>query len=571
MTRNYFLLVAAFISLFSFFSSSTSAELQRGQRPNVLFLMADDHRADVMGVAGDPLVVTPNLDQLAADGVRFTHFASQSPICIPTRASIMTGMYQTAHDIEPFGVMGTNTTYLAEVFADAGYTTGFAGKWHLNASPKDSTKEESWVMPGLRRGFQEWDAYDRLIDHNTPATFDETQEPPELVYINGYDWTPSYYSDVFLDFAERHVDDEEPWMYFLSYAMPHQPEEAPQEFLDMFPPEDFDLYGRAPDLNGNISEAREEEFRKTLQSYYAQVSFLDSEIGTVLEGLDTMGLDENTIVIYFSDHGQLLGSHYHQAIQAGYGFDNVFRSKSVPFANAFRAPLIIRWPEEIPSGLEIDALMTTVDLPTTALDLAGLMAPIKMQGKSMGAWCRGGVGPNVEGVYLSRLYSNGRGWEAVWTGDYVYCSTPDIEILYDHANDPDELDNLYDAPSHNFVRRHLQALVDELAKEVAVGTEGRDRCLVSTIATESELEGRLSGFRYFRDKWLLNNPLGSSIAADYYRLSPDSVAAITNQTVARFLFLRLLSVETYLSTESLFAFFVIMAAYLCTRVYRSLI
>jgi arylsulfatase A-like enzyme len=550
--RDHFLdrnvpLARSFVSLFFigfillFMTDSARAQQGPSQRPNVLFLMADDHRADVLGIAGDPYVLTPNLDRLANDGVRFTHFASQSPICVPSRASIMTGMYDMTHNVNGFTPMDVGTTYLAEWFVNAGYATGYAGKWHLNGAGLRIEKDESYVPPDVRRGFQEWDGYDGGADHDRPLTFDETQSPPAPVEVEGYDWTPTYYRDVFLEFAERHGNGTDPWMYFLSYALPHQPAEAPQEFLDLFPPEDFDLFGMAPELIGNITPEEEAGFRGILQAYYAQVSFLDQEIGLVLEGLDELGLAENTIVVYFSDHGQLLGSHFPEVQEMGSLIgDEVeifFRAKSLPFARAFRAPLIIRWPGMIPPANEVDVLMNMVDLPATVLDLARLGIPSTMQGNSMRDWCLGGVGPDPDGVYLNLSIGDTIDWQAVWTGNYVYCSTDGLEILYDHINDPMELNNLFFDPAYSDVRLELQQMLDELALSTTAfpreSSGGSGNCFVQTAAMGSGLENELDGIRSFRDSWLLNNPAGRTVADAYYKLSPAAAHWISAHDSAR--------------------------------------
>jgi arylsulfatase A-like enzyme len=528
-----------FIFLMVLLIGNVSALAGESERPNVLFLMADDHRADVMGVAGDSFAITPNLNRLAADGVRFTHFASQSPVCVPSRATIMTGMYDLTHNVQAFHQMNVNTTYLAEVFAGAGYTTGYAGKWHLNGTPLFSPREETYVPPEKRRGFQEWDGYDGSADHDNPVTFIETQDPPVMIEVEGYDWSPTYYTDVFLDFAERHASDDEPWMYFISYAMPHRPEEAPENFLSMFPPEDFDLFAMAPELQGNITAQEEQLFRNILQVYYAQVSFIDSEIGSVLDGLDEMGLSEDTLVIYFSDHGQLLGSHFFEVRDMGSalgGDDVFFRAKSLPYAAAFRAPMIMNWPGVIPTGIEVDALMSMVDLPTTVLDLADLAPPKNMQGRSMREWCIGGVGPNADGLYLTLSVTDELDWEAVWTGNYIFSSTDDYQILYDHVNDPQELVNLYEEPTYAAVREELQLLVDSLAAAATTipeSSSGGGSCLIANVAHGTPLVRELPALRSFRDDWLLNNAVGSTISNLYYQLSPHTVHWISARDDAR--------------------------------------
>jgi len=529
----------------SFFMASNSglafAERGASATPNVLIIMSDDQRADFMGNAGNPVVSTPNMDLLAREGVRFTNFVSQSPVCIPTRASIMTGMYQTAHNVRPYVPMDVDTTYLAEVFANAGYVTGYGGKWHLNGSPFGTAKDDSFVPPGARAGFQEWDGYDTGQDHDRPTTFDESQDPPEIVEVEEYDWAPSYYSDVFLNFAQRNSAREAPWMYFLSYGMPHSPEKAPELFLQMYPPDEFDLDGLAPNLTGNITVAEETRMRNILQSYCAQISFIDDEIGIILEGLERLGLDENTIVVFFSDHGQLLGSHYDKAFELANAVGIAFRFKSLPYAGAFRAPLIMRWPDTIPSDIEVDGLMSTVDLPATILDLARLDVPAKMQGQSMRQWCLGGVGPDIGAKYLSSIYPNISSWEAVFTREYIYCSSENLELLYDHINDPKELNNLYDDPAYAEVRMELQELLDELAVEAVTipsddeenGSGGSSTCLISAVTFDSTLGKDLDTFRSIRDGWLLNNAIGRMISRTYYQLNPRAIEAISGHVVTR--------------------------------------
>jgi len=536
------LILCSFLGSLSFLTGASSAASDnRGvvSRPNVLILMSDDHRADVMGVAGDTAVVTPNMDRLAAEGIRFTHFASQSPVCVPSRATIMTGMYQSAHQVLPLTPMDVDTTYLAEAFVDGGYSTGYAGKWHLNGISFFGNKaDEGYVPPDARAGFQEWDAYDSGTDHDRPTTFDETQDPPLLVDVPGYDWTPSYYSDVFLDFAERHASDDEPWMYFLSYALPHRPEEAPQEFLDMFPPASMDLFGLAPELEGNITPEEEQRFREILQAYYAQISFLDSEIGIVLDGLEALGLDDDTLVVYFSDHGELLGSHYFDVRDVGSPLGDdpeiFFRAKSLPYAASIRAPLIMRWPGNIPAGLEVDALMSTVDFPMTILDLAGLDVPRKMQGNSMREWCLGEVGPQVDGIYLSAAVIDGKVWEGVWTGNYVYSSDGDLKMLYDHTNDAQELNNLFDDPAYSAIQDDLQQMVDELAIAAATIPDdgGGGNCLIATMAAGTPLASELDIIRAFRNDVLLDNPLGGIMASAYYRVSSITAPRVRNASGA---------------------------------------
>ena len=191
-----------------------------------------------------------------------------------------------------------------------------------------------------------------------------------------------------LDFAKRHTAAGEPWLYYLAYGPPHVPEQCPQRFLDLFPPEKFEL---PPDVKASFTGDDEKQIRAAFQVYYALVTAVDVEIGRLLDGLKRIGADENTIILYTSDHGDYLGSH-----AKGTGSKKDLRGKAVPFANAFRIPLIVRWPAKIRPGQMCEALVSSADLAPTLLDLAGAPPIPGAQGTSMASWCLTGDGPRPE-------------------------------------------------------------------------------------------------------------------------------------------------------------------------------
>ncbi len=411
------------------------------ERPNVLILQPDQHRGLVMSCAGDEQARTPNLDRLAANGIRFTNAASSSPVCSPFRGSMQTGLYCHSHGVIANNIqLNPDFATFAEVFAEAGYATGYIGKWHLDGGVPEKGVG-GFIPDGSRRqGWQEWHGYEKSHEYFEVWRFNERREK---VRVPGYNWEPRWHTDMALEFTRRHQQSGRPWLYYVAYGPPHLPAQCPREFLEKFPPEQFRF---PPDLENRFAGAKLTELRELWQLYYAQVNAVDHEVGRIVGGLREQGQIDNTIILYTSDHGDRLGSHT--------GPDGKFRGKAAPFATAFRIPLIVHWPDKIRPRV-CDVLVSSVDLAPTILDLAGLSVPSTMQGDSMAGWCTTGKGPDNDAVYLG-LGSPRRGWRALWDGRYVY-SAGRYKLLYDHRRDPHEMKNLRDN-SELAARLHHQVL-----------------------------------------------------------------------------------------------------------------
>ncbi len=267
-----------------------------------------------------------------------------------------------------------------------------------------------------------------------------------------------------LDFIKRKTEDNQPWCYYLAYGPPHKPEQCLPKFLDKYNPDDFVL---PPDAEKNLSEDDKQELRKILQIYYAQVTAVDFEVGRLQQGLKKLGTDSNTIIVYVSDHGDVLGSHnveiVNKYIETNRNVNNTLRTKGKPFSTAMRIPFILAGPGLKNPGFVSDALVSSVDLAPTILDLAGLEVPDYMQGKSMADWYRIGEGPNQPYLYMG-LHDKHNAWRAVWDGKYLL-STLDYQLLYDHSRNPYELDNLYENPAFNEKRKEYESILINLAKE----------------------------------------------------------------------------------------------------------
>jgi len=418
-----------FIKAASVAAGGSLAGAQTAGRPNVLVIQPDQHRGMTMRCSGDDQAITPNLDRLAANGIRFSHMASSSPVCTPFRGTMQTGLYCHTHGLVRNNLrLDPSLETFAEVFAQAGYATGYIGKWHLDGGSPKGTGGYIPDEGGRRQGWQEWQGYEKGHEFFEVWKFSEQREK---VRLEGYDWEPIWQTDEMLDFAQRHGSANRPWLYYLGYGPPHLPMQCPEEDLARFPADKFEL---PPDLAGRFDPDVEREVRELWQMYYGQVYAIDREVGRVVEGLRRLGQLDNTIIFYVSDHGDRLGSHT--------GPDGKLRGKGAPYTTAFRVPMIVHWPAKIAGGQVCDALVSSVDLAPTLLDLAGLPIPGAMQGDSQAGWCLEGRGPRNSAVYLGLGDEEKRGWRGFWDGNQVY-SEGMYPVLYDHDKDPHEMRNLY--------------------------------------------------------------------------------------------------------------------------------
>lgn len=412
-----------------------SSQQDREPRMNVLFLFPDQMRAQAMGCMGNPDVKTPNLDRLAAEGVLFRNHFANSPVCCPARAIILTGKYahtngMIANDLR----LRESETSLAELFAEAGYRTGFVGKWHLDGGPR----QPGWIPPGARRqGFEFWAANEVSHAHFDTHYFRDDPEPIPIKTFEASVWT-----DIGIEFLRQTKQDERPFFLTVQMGPPHDPYIAPDEYMAMYDP---DAIALRPNFDGDTSDRElepspyvETPGRKEIAAYYAMVTAVDDQVGRILGELDELGLRDNTIVIVSSDHGDMLGSHG-------------TRLKRKPWEESIRVPGIVRHPGA-PAGRETDALFSHVDIAPTLLSLCGLPVPPEIQGASLAPVVLGQAesGPSAAYFQIFGPFLAGgveRGWRGLRTDRFMYARTKDAPwVLYDLEADPYELKNLVADP-----------------------------------------------------------------------------------------------------------------------------
>lgn len=369
------------------------------RRPNLLLITLDQFRAECLGVAGHPVVRTPNLDRLAAQGVRFTnHFSNCAP-CAPARASLLTGLWQMNHRVTNNGApLSDHLPMLPRQLRAAGYDPTLFGYSDTALDPAtlapDDPRRTSYEQPmsGFAEGVLLDDDIGAWIDwlaahgYEVPEHHRDIYEPQdvEIPEGRGATWRPAVYAAEHSEAAfltERALEwlaaperGSDPWCAHLSYLRPHPPYLAPAPYHDMFDPADVPEPVRQPTLQEEAathpflagalsivpSPATELDQRQLRATYYGMIAEVDHQVGVLLDGLDALGVSDETVVVLTSDHGEQLGDHW---LVEKLGF----------FDQSYRIPLIIRAPGVVATpGLVVEAFTENVDVAPTLLDLAGV-------------------------------------------------------------------------------------------------------------------------------------------------------------------------------------------------------
>jgi len=451
------------------------------KRPNVLWLMSDQHNANCMSHAGRN-VRTPNLDALAERGVRFTQAFCNNPICAPSRISFITGRYPHSHrhlgnNITDYPERNPNT--LAALARRYGYQTAMIGKAHMiKAWDEEGFEHIRYcdLCDADRNDPLSHHYFRYLYEHGLANLYDLGTLPPDHEGKRDH-WFVSkiphehslevWTGNETLKFLQKR-DRRRPFFVQMSFQRPHAPLSPSPERANMYSPEDIDVPMSAIDLfqRGFASKPKfqrdhvarrsgypyvsqdEAELRRQLTHYYALVTIIDEEIGQVIDYLRTAGELDNTIVVYVADHGDFAGDH--GLMQKNFGI----------YESIHRIPFIISYPG-CPMGKEIDELIESVDLYRTICQLADIPVPECVEGQNLVSVIEDGA-PGKDAVICEWSRSKPRSMlHAIRTGDYrlVYYGSDMEGELYDRRTDPDELINLYDHPDYTEVRLNLLELL----------------------------------------------------------------------------------------------------------------
>jgi len=436
------------------------------QQPNVLFVLTDQWRASALGCAGNDDVRTPVLDGLAGDGVRFADAITTKPMCTPARASIVTSTFPHESRVLYNQLrLPTDLVSVAEPLCDAGYDTGYVGKWHLDGP------NSLFVPPGPRRqGFDNWYGFN-TTSHDYDAGHPEFDESGAVTWREGYQ--PAVQTDIATEFIESHAG-EDPFFLFLSWGPPHPPKSgwnegnAPEEYSSRYDPDALTLRPNVPDDGVFVRPDRPrwdaESARRHLVEYYGYVTSLDDCLGRLLDTLDAMGIAEETIVVFTSDHGEMIGSQ---------GRVN----KGTPFEEAINVPLIVRYPGRVDGNRVSEAVVSLNDLMPTLLSLCEAPIPAsQVQGTDLSRHLLGETpGPDrayVEGWRVENDVPGaedwgpwGQPWRLVRTREHSLTidHTLETQYLYDLDADPYQLDNLAGDPAATALEADLREELFDLA------------------------------------------------------------------------------------------------------------
>jgi len=460
-------------------------------RPNILWICSDQQRYDTIGALGNPHILTPNLDRLAGDGVAFTHAYCQSPICTPSRASFLTGMYpSTIHACTNGNDYWAGAAPLvSRLLAGAGFDTGLVGKLHLAGAA-------GRIEPRGDDGYRvfEWSHHshnDWPEGHAYAGWLRERGLDPDITSISPEKIPPHLHQTMWC--AERAIAfmeeaRDQPWLMSVNMFDPHAPFDPPEEYLRRYDPEklpgplfrESDLASQAllSGVDFQTGARRPEEFqaRQIKAAYYAMITLIDDAVGRMAEALERTGQRKRTIVIFTSDHGETLGDH--GLLLKGCRF----------YEGLVRVPLIFSWPGYFTSGLVSDALVELTDIMPTLLEACGLPIPERVQGRSLLPILTGAADPHdlrnsVRCEYYRALNPDTPTSKGAYEGSYatmirsrryklVVYHGHEIGELFDLASDPGEFHNLWHDPALASVRCDLmKKSFDALAFAVDLGAK----------------------------------------------------------------------------------------------------
>ena len=399
------------------------AQSQENKRLNILYILTDQWRASATGYAGDPNVRTPNLDTLADQSLRFTNAVSVCPICTPYRAALMTGRYPTTNGMFLNDAsLPDGEQCIAEVLAEAGYATGYIGKWHLDGRGRDA-----FVVPERRQGWQYWKAAE--CEHNyRKSHYYANQSPQKKFWEGNYDAYPQ--TKDAQKYIRDHANKEKPFALMISYGGPHAPHPlAPEDLKATYPPGEIQL-------PPNVPPKMVPKSRKAAQGYYAHCTAIDKCVGELRQTLEEAGIADNTIVIFTSDHGEALGSHGAPP-----------KSKQIPWSVSSKVPFILHHP-----GIKNRVVKTpinTTDIYPTLTALAGTKAPKTVEGEDLSSLIK----KDAEDLDRVALYMNPapfgmrpafrRPYRAIQTATHTYVrGLKGPWLLYENESDPHQLNNL---------------------------------------------------------------------------------------------------------------------------------
>ena len=460
-------------------------------RPNVLLLLTDQERYDV-GAPDGPDVETGAMDRLAREGMRFERAYTPISICSSARASLLTGCYPHVHGMlnnchEPDAIRANlprDLPTFGELLAEEGYANSYAGKWHVG---RDQTPDD-FGFDYLGGGDGKHDSTDdEFRAHQREHGVDpDGIELAETVYTEGPDpllvagttsvppeaTRPYYLAERTIERLERNASSDDPFFHRTDFVGPHHPYVVPEPYASMYDPDEIEPWPSFDETFAGKPGAHEQYLRyrgvegfdwetwsRAVAKYFGFVTFIDEQMGRILDALDETGLADDTAVFHTADHGDFTGSH------------RQFNKGPMMYEETYHVPLFARWPGVVDPGSRSGSFVRLLDLMPTFLELGGVEPPAGIDGRSLLPLLRGRTPDDWPDAVVSQYHGDEFGLYSqrmLRTDRYKYVyNAPDVDELYDLRADPHELNNLSAHPEHRELRR-------ELAGELATRMEATD-------------------------------------------------------------------------------------------------
>lgn len=428
------------------------------KKPNILVIVTDQQRLDTVGAYGSKVCRTPNMDALAAGGLRFNNAYTPTGLCSPVRCSLLSGYYPHEHKVltnvalHPIREeLDPAQDRLSPALKQAGYRLGYVGKWHVSKRPPTDFGYQDYVSLG---DFETWR---REIDEPIPDEMHDytkqvcARDPAPVERSR-----PAFLCDNAIRLVDAYSKEGDPFFVRLDFHGPHFPNVVPEPFFSMYDPASLEPWPNAADpLTGKpaVQRIKQRHWRTDnmswadwqpfVSAYFGEISLIDDQVGRVLAHLAATGLDRETLVIWTTDHGDTIGAH------------GICNKDYTMYEEIYRVPLIVRWPGVTPEGQASDAYVHHfLDIFATLIDVAGGEVPKDAHGRSLRPILEGREPPadwprdaycefhgSHMGLYSMRLLSD---------DDYAYIyHTNDIDELYDRRRDPWQLSNLAEEPGEH--------------------------------------------------------------------------------------------------------------------------
>ena len=429
---------------------------------NFVIVSSDQHRYDCVGANGHPLLKTPHLDKMAAEGMRFTHAFCPIPLCVPGRASFLTGTWPTRHlsvanwDTEAPRPLRDDLPTWSQCLADAGYWLGYVAKWHVDRDKDPTAFGHHEYVPEGR--YFHWRKEQGLPPRPRENAWMGEVDPHVTPEQSKLAWG----ADHAIRMLGERAADGKPFVVRWDPTEPHLANVVPEPYASMYPPGTIEPWPSFSDTFEGKPYIQAQQLRTwkidgwtwddwapVVSRYLGEISLIDAQVGRILDALDRLGLAEDTLVVYTTDHGDMCGGH------------RMIDKHFIMYDDVVRVPMIVRWPGRVPAGRVCDAFVSNfIDLPSTILDLAGVPIPETFQGQSLVPILLGEADDtgredifaayhgNQFGLYSQRMVRTRR-WKYVWN------ATAEDE-LYEIAGDPAELENRATDPACADVLAHLR-------------------------------------------------------------------------------------------------------------------